>query len=72
MTDKITLADLLRADPADLGCEHGFRVADEYVELELAGKDAEARFPQVAAHLRSCSACRRDLDGVLIAARAER
>jgi uncharacterized protein (UPF0212 family) len=72
MTDKITFAELLRAEPADLGCEHGFQVAGEYVELQLAGQDAEARFPEVAAHMRSCPACRRDLDGLLIAARAER
>ena len=72
MTRKISLADLLHADPADPGCEHGFEVIDQYVELELAEQDAAAQFPGLAAHLRSCPACRLDHDGMLIAARAER
>jgi hypothetical protein len=71
MTDKISLADLLHADPADPGCEHGSEIVDQYVELELAEQDAAARFPGLAAHLRSCPACRLDHDGMLIAARAE-
>jgi hypothetical protein len=72
MTDKISLADLLHADPADSGCRHGFENIDQYVELELAGQDATAHFPGLAAHLRSCPACRLDHEGMLIAARAER
>jgi hypothetical protein len=72
MTDKISLADLLRADPADSGCEQGFEIIDQYVELELAGQDAAAHFPGLAAHLRSCPACRLDHEGMLVATRAER
>jgi hypothetical protein len=72
MTDEISLADLLYADPADPGCEHGFDVIDEYVELELAGRDAASHLPGLAAHLRSCPACRLDHEGMLVAASAER
>ena len=72
MTDRISLEELLRSDPADHGCEAGVEIIDEYVELELAGRDAAARFPGLAAHLRSCPACRLDHDGILDAARAER
>lgn len=71
MTDKVSLEELLRANPADLGCEAGFEVIDQYVELELAGGDAAAQFPGLAAHLRSCRGCQLDHDGILDAARAE-
>lgn len=60
-----TLDELLVADPLDRGCDAGYPVIDEYVELELAGVDPALRFPGVAAHLTSCSACRADHDGLL-------
>jgi hypothetical protein len=71
MTKKLTLEDLLLADPRDPGCQAGSGFIAPYVELELAGKDAAAAYPGVAAHLRSCPACRLDHDGLLGAARAE-
>ncbi len=37
---------------------------DEYVELELAGRDADARLPGMAAHLEGCPACREDHDSL--------
>jgi hypothetical protein len=70
MTDKPTLDELLRADPADPGCDEGMLVLDEYVELEIAGRDAAARFPGLAVHLRVCEACRVDHDGLLECVRA--
>lgn len=71
MTEKLTLEDLLLADPRDPGCQAGFEFIAEYVELELAGEDAAAAYPGVVAHLRCCRACRLDHDGLLEAARAE-
>jgi hypothetical protein len=71
MTGKVTLNDLLLADPRDPGCQGGLEVIDQYVELELLGKDPAESFPGLAAHLRSCPACRLDHDGILEAARAE-
>jgi predicted anti-sigma-YlaC factor YlaD len=71
MTENPALSELLIADPRDRGCQAGFDVIDEYVELELAGKDPAVKFPGVAAHLKSCPACRLDHDGILQAARDE-
>jgi hypothetical protein len=71
MTEKLTLSELLLADPKDPGCQAGFEFVDQYVELELAGKNPAALYPGLAAHLRSCPACRLDHDGILEAARAE-
>jgi hypothetical protein len=71
MTGKLTLDDLLLADARDPGCQAGFEFVDQYVELELAGKNPAALYPGLAAHLRSCPACRLDHDGILEAARTE-
>lgn len=60
-----SLDELLTADPIDKGCEAGYPVLDEYVELELSGRDPTLTFPGVSAHLRSCPACRADHDGLL-------
>jgi predicted anti-sigma-YlaC factor YlaD len=71
MTEKLTLNDLLLADPTDPGCEAGIEFIAQYVELELAGKNPAVVYPGLAAHLRSCPACRLDHDGILEAARTE-
>lgn len=71
MTGKLTLNDLLLADARDPGCQEGFDLVDQYVELELAGEDPAVQFPGLAAHLRCCPSCRLDHDGLLEAARAE-
>ena len=41
----------------EVSCEECFERLDEYVELELAGEDADARVPGMAAHLEGCPAC---------------
>lgn len=64
-----SLDELLKADPLDEGCDAGYPVIDQYVELELAGRDPALTFPGVSAHLRSCPACRADHDGLLDVAR---
>ena len=41
-------------------CEACFEELDRYVELELAGRDAEAAVPGMTAHLEGCPACAED------------
>jgi hypothetical protein len=41
----------------EVSCDECFDRLDEYVELELAGEDAGARVPGMAAHLEGCPAC---------------
>jgi predicted anti-sigma-YlaC factor YlaD len=41
-----------------VGCDVCFDELDRYVELELAGQDADAAVPGLRAHLEGCSACR--------------
>ena len=63
------LDELLRAIDGDAGCTAGEEILDAFVELELAGQDPAATYPGTAIHLRSCTGCRADHDGLLEAAR---
>jgi hypothetical protein len=51
---------LLGPSEPEVTCEQCFELLDQYVELELAGEDADARLPGVRPHLRGCPACRED------------
>ena len=51
---------LLGPNGPEVSCEECFERLDEYVELELAGEDAEARVPGMRVHLEGCPACRED------------
>ena len=48
---------LLGRDGPDIGCEACFELLDEYVDVELAGDDPEARIPGMRVHLDGCPAC---------------
>jgi anti-sigma factor RsiW len=44
----------------EVGCDECFAELDRYVELELAGADADAAIPGLRAHLAGCPACREE------------
>lgn len=44
----------------ELSCDQCFEELDRYVELGLAGADADARVPGMRAHLEGCPACGED------------
>ena len=54
------LGRLLGPDGPELTCERCFDELDRYVELEVAGADADAAIPGMRAHLEGCSACAED------------
>ena len=54
------IARLLGPSEPEVSCEECFQLLDEYVELELAGEDANARLPGMHEHLEGCPACRED------------
>jgi hypothetical protein len=68
MNDHRDIDQLLAGDTGDTGCAAGFEVLDEWVEEELSGGDPSRSMPGLAAHLRSCPACRLDYRGLLDAA----
>jgi len=62
---------LLGSGERDPGCEACFELLDQYAEAALRGENAEAQFPQLAAHLAGCPACREDTEGMIAALRRQ-
>jgi hypothetical protein len=58
------LVRLLGPGEPELGCDECFAELDRYVELELAGEDADAAIPGLRAHLAGCPACREEHDSL--------
>jgi len=54
------LTQILGPAGEDIGCDRCFEELDRYVELELAGMDADAVIPGLRAHLDGCPACREE------------
>lgn len=58
------LGRLLGPAEAEVGCDVCFQELDRYVELEIAGADADVAIPGLRAHLAGCSACREEHDSL--------
>ena len=56
----VILTRLLGPPGPEVSCEECFELLDEYVELELAGEEADRRLPGLSEHLQGCPACRED------------
>jgi anti-sigma factor RsiW len=54
------VARLLGPAGREVSCETCFEELDRYVDLELAGLDADAALPGFRAHLEGCPACREE------------
>ena len=50
--------------PRDPNCDECFEELDRYVELELAGVNADEAIPGMRAHLEGCPACHDDHDSL--------
>jgi hypothetical protein len=48
----------------EVSCEECFELLDEYIDLEVAGADADHRLPGMREHLHGCPACREDHDSL--------
>jgi hypothetical protein len=58
--DREMLRALLGPEGPELSCEQCFEQLDRYVELELAGANADEAIPGMQAHLEGCPACHED------------
>jgi hypothetical protein len=58
------LARLVGPPGPEISCEECFEQLDRYVELELAGADAEPPVPGMRAHLEGCGACAEDRESL--------
>jgi hypothetical protein len=54
------IASLLGPAEPELTCEQCFEQLDRYVDLQLAGDDADRSVPGMRAHLVGCPACLED------------
>ena len=76
MNDPRTKNDLVRRligpEGAEIGCDECFEVLDRYVDLEVAGKDADAAVPGLRAHLEGCPACREEHESLRALVSGER
>jgi len=57
---ELSLRRLLGPAEPEVGCDECFDQLDRYVELEVAGADADAALPGLRAHLAGCPACREE------------
>ena len=57
---KQTLGRLLGPAGPEVGCDVCFDELDRFVELEVAGHDADAAVPGLRMHLDGCPACREE------------
>ena len=62
---KQALDRVLGPPEPEVGCDVCFEELDRYVELELAGADADAAIPGLRAHLAGCPACREEHDSLV-------
>jgi hypothetical protein len=63
------LARLLGPAGPEVGCDECFDLVDRYVELQLAGEDADTAIPGLRAHLAGCPACAEEHQSLLALAR---
>jgi hypothetical protein len=56
---------LLGPSGAEIGCDDCFEHLDRYVDLEVAGHDADAALPGLRAHLEGCPACHEEHESLL-------
>ena len=59
-TRRRLIARLLGPEGPQVTCEECFELLDRYVDLEIAGEDADRRLPGMRAHLEGCPACHED------------
>ena len=66
------LGRLLGPAEPEVGCDVCFQELDRYVELELAGADADREIPGFRAHLAGCPACHEEHDSLYALVSGER
>jgi hypothetical protein len=56
---------LLGPAAEEVTCDVCFEQLDAYVELEVAGRDADAELPGMRAHFEGCPACSEDHESLV-------
>ena len=66
-TLKELLKRALKTRPDEVGCETCYEKLDQFVELELDGKDAAQALPLIKRHLELCQGCTDEYNALLTA-----
>jgi hypothetical protein len=61
---KQMLGRLLGPAKPEIGCDGCFEQLDRYVDLEVAGHDADVALPGLRTHLYGCPACREEYESL--------
>jgi hypothetical protein len=56
------LQNIYHTQDREISCSECFDLVSHFVEVELAGRDAAARMPQLKQHLDQCPACREEYE----------
>jgi anti-sigma factor RsiW len=70
--DERLIGRLLGPARQEVTCDVCFEQLDAYVDLELAGRDAEAELPGMRAHFEGCPACAEDHESLVALVSRER
>jgi hypothetical protein len=66
---KRIVRGIVTAHPDEIGCDECFEQLDQFVEMQLAGKDVAQAMPLVQDHLVRCRDCREEFEALLAALR---
>ena len=66
--DTTTMKRLLGPSRPEILCEECFETIDQFVDLELAGGDADAQMPGMRPHLEGCPACAEEYESLKLLA----
>ena len=58
------LGRVLGPGEPEVGCDVCFAELDRYVDLQIAGGDADSAIPGLRAHLAGCPACREEYESL--------
>jgi hypothetical protein len=70
--DERLIGRLLGPAGQEVTCDTCFEQLDAYVDLELAGRDADAELPGMRAHFEGCPACAEDHESLVALVSRER
>ena len=62
---KNMVKSIMTTHPEEIGCDECFEVLDQFVEIELQGKNAAEAMPLVEDHLNRCGGCREEFEALL-------
>ena len=59
------LQRILGSPETDPGCDEAGELMDAYCELAARGEPASDRYAEFLTHMKNCTACREDMEGLL-------